>query len=171
MIKPSNKRKRVKKMKKENILEVLEKELEKHITEADFAIDWNPKKHQFEVLVALFAENKDQESIEDEEGIVSEEEMIEFEDAILFYANEANVIPEDEYLTAIKFDRKKGLSKEWLRTFAIYLNEVLIEGQSDLLDFLDDETIEVFELNWNDAEFEKRLSEIKNHQFVPYPKY
>ena len=81
-------------MKKENVLEVLEKELEKHITEADFAIDWNPKKHQFEVLVALFAENKDQESIEDEEGIVSEEEVIEFEDAILFFANESDVIPD-----------------------------------------------------------------------------
>ena len=158
-------------MKKENVLEVLEKELEKHITEADFAIDWNPKKHQFEVLVALFAENKDQESIEDEEGIVSEEEVIEFEDAILFFANESDVIPEDEYLTEIKFDRKKGLSREWLRTFATYWNEVLVEGQSDLLDFLEDETIEVFELNWNQEEFDNRISAIESHQFVPYPKY
>lgn len=158
-------------MKKENLLEVLEKELEKQITEADFAIDWNPKKHQFEVLVALFAENKDQESIEDEEGVVSEEEMIEFEDAILFYANDADVIPEDEYLAVVKFDRKKGLSREWLRLFASYLNEVLIEGQSDLLDFLEDDSIEVFELNWNQAVFEEKVAAISAHQFVPYPKY
>lgn len=158
-------------MKKKNLLEVLEKELEKHITEADFAIDWNPKKHQFEVLVELFAENKDQESIEDEEGVVSEEEMIQFEDAILFYANDSDIIDEEEYLAIIKFDRKKGLSREWLTTFACYLNEVLLEGQSDLLDFLADETIQVFELSWNQAEFESRIAAIESHQFVSYPKY
>ncbi len=158
-------------MKKENVLEVLEKELEKQIIEADFAIDWNPKKHQFEVLVELFAENKDQESIEDEEGVVSEEEMIQFEDAILFYANESDIIPEDEYLATIKFDRKKGLSKEWLKVFAMHLNDVLIEGQNDLLDFLEDETKDVFELNWNQDEFDNRIAAIESHQFVPYPKY
>ena len=158
-------------MKKANILEVLEKELEKHITEVDFAIDWNPKKHQFEVLVALFAENKDQESIEDEEGIVSEEEMIEFEDAILFYTNEAEVIDKDEYLTTIHFDRKKGLSREWIRAFAIYLNEVVTEGQSDLLDFLTDESIEAFELKWNDEDFKQRVASFEKETFVSYPKY
>lgn len=158
-------------MKKENMLEVLEKELEKQLTDVDFAIDWNPKKHQFEVIVVLFAENKAQESIEDDEGVVSEEEVIEFEDAILFYANGSEVADEEEYLTTISFDRKKGLSREFFREFAKFLNECLIEGQNDLLDFLLDESIETFELNWNQADFEKRIAKIEKNTYVPYPKY
>ncbi|MFY8329294.1 DUF3013 family protein [Vagococcus carniphilus] len=158
-------------MKKENMLEVIEKELEKHLNEVDFAIDWNTKKHQFEVIVVLFAENKTQEAIEDEEGVLSEEEVIEFEDAILFYTNEAEVIDKDEYLTTIPFNRKKGLSREWIRAFAIYLNKVVTEGQSDLLDFLTDESIEAFELNWNDEDFNQRVASFEKETFVPYPKY
>lgn len=158
-------------MKKENVLEVLEKELEKNLKEVDFAIDWNPKKHQFEVIVALFAENKDQESIEDEDGVVSEEEVIEFEDAVLFYANEIDDSDAEEYLTTIKFDRKKGLSREWIRAFAIYLNDCVTEAQGDLLDFLMDDTIETFEINWDQAEFDKRIEAIATHNFVSYPKY
>ena len=158
-------------MKKENMLEVLEKELEKRIDEGDFAIDWNPKKHQFEVIVLLFAENKEKEAIEDEEGVLSEEEVIEFEDAILFYANESEVVDSEEYLTTIKFDRKKGLSREWIRTFATYLNEVLLEGQNDLFDFLTDESIETFELKWDEEHFNKQVEGLDNKTFVPYPKY
>lgn len=158
-------------MKKENLLEVLEKELEKKLSEADFAIDWSPKKHQFEVIVVLFAENKEKEAIEDEEGILSEEEVIEFEDTILFYANESDAIDKEEYLTTIKFDRKKGLSREWLRTFATYLEEVLIEGQNDLLDFLMDESIESFELHWDEKVFAEQVSKLDKETFVPYPKY
>lgn len=158
-------------MKKETILEVIEKELEKQLTEVDFAIDWNTKKHQFEIIVALFAENKAQEAIEDEDGILSEEEVIEFEDAILFYTNESEEIDSEEYLTTIYFDKKKGLSKEWIHEFAVYFNDCLTEGQSDLLDFLMDETIETFELKWDDSVFEKRLETIKTNTFVSYPKY
>lgn len=158
-------------MKKEHLLEVLEKELEKQLKEFDFAIDWHPKKHQFEVIVVLFAENKDQESIEDEEGIVSEEEVIEFEDTVLFYTNPQDEIDKEEYLTTILFDRKKGLSKEWIHQFAKYLNDCLIEGQSDLLDFLSDESLPVFELKWNEEEFTTRTESIKNNTLVAYPKY
>lgn len=153
------------------MLEVIERELEKQLNEVDFAIDWNTKKHQFEVIVVLFAENKTQEAIEDEEGVLSEEEVIEFEDSILFYTNEADSIDQDEYLTTIAFDRKKGLSKEWIHVFAVYLNEVVIEGQSDLLDFLTDESIEAFELKWNNEIFSQRVASIGNETFVPYPKY
>ncbi len=158
-------------MKKENILEVIEKELEKQLNEIDFAIDWDTKKHQFEVILVLFAENKEQEAIEDEEGILSEEEVIEFEDTIFFYTNESSVVDKEEYLTTIHFDRKKGLSREWIRTFAAYLNEIVTEGQSDLLDFLTDETIEIFELKWNQDDFNQRVEAIEKNTFVPYPKY
>lgn len=158
-------------MKKETILEVIEKELEQQLTDVDFAIDWNTKKHQIEIIVALFAENKAQEAIEDEDGVLSEEEVIEFEDAILLYTNREDVINSEEYLTTIYFDRKKGLSKEWIHEFAVYFNECLLEGQSDLLDFLMDERIETFELKWNETAFEDKIKKIETNTLVPYPKY
>ncbi len=49
--------------------------------------------------------------------------------------------------------KEKGLRKAVLDGFIHYLKVVLDEGQSDLLDFLSDETAEVFELHWGASRF------------------
>lgn len=47
------------------------------------------------------------------------------------------------------------MTKGDITALANYLAEVLVNGQDDLLDFLNDETIETFELVWNDEAFEE----------------
>lgn len=162
-------------MKKENMLTYLESRLQATLTEYDFAIDWETKNHTVEVIVRIYAGNQENQSIEDSEGVLSEEEVIEFEDGVLFYnPAKADFDPED-YLTTFPYEGKKGLKKSFIHAFAIYLAEVLTEGESDLLDFLNDEELEVFELKWNEEAFNVVLAQqekaIKTDEYVAYPSY
>lgn len=55
------------------------------------------------------------------------------------------------------------------------MKEVLLDGESDLMDFLADETVEVFELNWSEQEFQRIETECSAKEqeisYLPYPSY
>lgn len=161
-------------MKKATMLTYLDQQLTKNITEYDVALDWHTKNHSIEVVFRLFAENATHEQIDDAKGTVSEEEIIEFEDGILFYNPEKTSVDEDEYLTCIPYEGKKGIKQSVLDGFVAYLNEVLTEGQSDLLDFLTDEEQEVFELKWSQEAFEafvQKYQKAEGDTYIAYPSY
>lgn len=161
-------------MKKTTMLTYLDERITKEITEYDVALDWNAKNHSIEVVFRLFAENTDGEQIDDVDGTISEEEIIEFEDGILFYNPEKSTIDEEDYLAVIPYEGKKGIKKAVLDGIVAYLNEVLTEGQSDLLDFLTDEEQEFFELKWSDEAFKaavERYTKADSDQYIAYPSY
>ncbi|MHC5215324.1 DUF3013 family protein [Enterococcus sp. LJL128] len=162
-------------MKKQTILDYLDQQLEKKITEFDTAIDWDTRNHTIELVVRLFAENKSGERIDDAQGVVSESEIIEFEDGLLFYnTQKVKQIPDaSDYMAVIPFDGKKGMSKGEIDGALTYLNEVLINGQDSLLEFLTDGDKETFELVWNDDEFKKAIKEASTatDSYFPYPSY
>ncbi|WP_086313831.1 hypothetical protein A5821_001373 [Enterococcus sp. 7F3_DIV0205] len=161
-------------MKKETMLTYLDQQITKKITEYDVALDWNTRNHSIEVVFRLFAENTAHEQIDDATGTVSEEEIIEFEDGILFYNPEKTSVETEEYLAVIPYEGKKGIKQSVLEGFVEYLNEVLTEGQSDLLDFLTDEEQEVFELKWSTEDFEaavQKYQKVDGDVYIAYPSY
>ncbi|MGY3750066.1 DUF3013 family protein [Vagococcus acidifermentans] len=159
-------------MKKENMLTRLERAVEKKLPEdADFAIDWDRKNHTVELIVVLYAANPESQQIEDADGVLSEETVIEFEDSILLYHPEKSVFDAEDYLAVFPYQGKKGLPTAFIDQLAGYLADVVTDGLSDLLDFLADETAEVFELNWQDEEFERRLASADLTDFAAYPNY
>ncbi|MBF8808555.1 MAG: DUF3013 family protein [Enterococcus lacertideformus] len=162
-------------MKKTNLLDYLDKTIEETIADYDVALDWDTKNHTIEIIVRLFAENKGHLAIDDAQGIVSEEEIIEFEDGILLFNPQKSVFDETDYLAVIPYEGKKGLTKSVVDALIEYFNEVLTQGQSDLLDFLDaeDETA-VFELKWDDQYLAKLIEEKQGNTtktYLPYPSY
>lgn len=161
-------------MKKETMLTYLDQQITKKITEYDVALDWNSKNHTIEVVFRLFAENTEHEQIDDAQGTVSEEEIIEFEDGILFYNPDKSSLAEEEFLAIIPYEGKKGIKQSVLDGFVDYLNDVLTEGQSDLLDFLTDEEQEVFELKWSQEAFEaivQKYQKAEGDTYIAYPSY
>lgn len=159
-------------MKKENMLTYLEQQLEKKLGNYDFAIDWHTKSHTVEVIVVLYAQNQAEQAIEDTVGTQTEEEVIEFEDSLLLFDPSKSTPPTDDYLAILPFEGKKGLPKQTITAIATYLNDVLTEGESDLMDFLADDEAEIFELNWQAEAFEKILATTKEStDYVAYPKY
>ncbi|MTD42329.1 DUF3013 family protein [Erwinia sp. CPCC 100877] len=161
-------------MKKATMLTYLDQQLSKKITEYDVALDWDNKNHTIEVVFRLFAENKENEQIDDAAGTVSTEDIIEFEDGVLFYHPEKSSFDEADFLAVIPYEGKKGLKKSLLDGFVDYLNVVLTEGQSDLLDFLADDEQEIFELNWSSEAFDaavKKYQTADSDSYIAYPSY
>ena len=163
------------KMKKENLLDYLDQAIEKTITDYDVSLDWDTKNHTIEIIVRLFAENKAHFEIDDAEGVVSEEDVIEFEDSILLFNPQKSNFDEADYLAVIPYEGKKGLKKSVVDALIEYLNEVLAEGQSDLLDFLDtDDKTAVFELTFDNQKLAELVEEKQQNQsdvYLPYPSY
>ena len=162
-------------MKKKDLLTYLDEIIEKQVTDYDVALDWDTKNHTIEIVVRLFAENKAQFEIDDAEGIVSQEPIIEFEDGVLLFNPQKSVFDEQNDLAVIPYEGKKGLAKSVADSLVEYLNEVLAQGQSDLLDFLDEDDDEaVFELHWDNqklAELVEAKQQNEIETYLPYPSY
>ncbi|MGX6962342.1 DUF3013 family protein [Vagococcus xieshaowenii] len=162
-------------MKKMNMLEYLDKQLEKEMQDYDFAIDWNTKAHTVEVMVVLYAHNNKSVTIADLDGIESEEEVIEFEDAILLAPEGKFTGDPDDYLAVLPYAGKKGMKQGTITAIAKYLYQVVAQGESDLMDFLQDETQEVFELYWDQDAFAaieaEQLAKSQGQTEWPYPRY
>lgn len=156
-------------MAKFGFLSVLEEELDKRL-DFDFAMDWDKKNHAVEVTFVLEAQNAGKVETIDDQGEVSNEDIV-FEDYVLFYHPEKTRFSAEDYLVAIPYEPKKGLSREFLAYFAETLNDVATNGLSDLMDFLADETAVDFGLTWDAVAFEKGRAELKETEFYGYPRY
>lgn len=83
---------------KTNILTYLDDALTKKVSDYDVALDWDKKNHTIEIVLRLFAENKEKLTIDDATGVESEEEIIEFEDGILLFNPAKSKFNEADYL-------------------------------------------------------------------------
>lgn len=159
-------------MTKETLITYLDKQLTKKITEYDTAIDWDTKNHTIELVIRLFAENAAGTVIDDAEGVESEEEIIEFEDGILFYNPQKSRFDEEDYLAVIPYEGKKGIQQAVIDGLVDYLQEVLDQGQSDLLDFLSEENEdEFFELQFSEEALDQAIEKYEEKGYLPYPSY
>lgn len=162
-------------MAKATMLTYLDEQLTKQLADYDVAIDWDVKNHSVELVIRLFAENPAQLHLDDAEGVASEEAIIEFEDGILLVDPKKSKYDAADYLAVYPYEGKKGLRQGELDALVTYLKEVMDDGLSDLMDFLnDDDAAEVFELHWDREQFAElvRENEAKGlTTYLPYPAY
>lgn len=161
-------------MKKMDLLHYLNQEIDKKFGDYDVALDWDVRNHSIEIIVRLFAENSQHLAIDDAAGVVSEEEIIEFEDSILLYDPKKTTFDAQDYLSAIPYEGKKGMRQAMVDALLDYLLSVLEHGQSELLDFLDNENEDaVFELVWQDDAFGTIVDNYEGAQqeYIAYPSY
>lgn len=158
-------------MAKETMVTYLDNYLNKKIPDYELALDWDTRNHSFEIAFRIYGENKAQIEIDDADGVASEEEIIEFEDAILLVDPDKSKYDADDYLAVIPYEGKKGMKKNELTAVVDYLKDVIDDGQSDLLDFLADDSDEaVFEMNWDDAVFKASIKP-SDSSYLSYPSY
>lgn len=155
---------------KKDFLHYLDERLEK-ISDHEIALDWDTKNHTIEIVIRLFAENKEGQTIDDATGTISEEEIIEFEDGILLYNPQKSTFDPEDYLVTLPYEGKKGLSKGFIDGLVDYLEEVLNQGLDDLLDFLTDDS-EIFELHWDNEKLQASVDKYRQEtDMLPYPSY
>ncbi len=162
-------------MAKETMLTYLDRQLTKKIPEYDVVLDWDARNHTIELVLRLFAENPNHLQVDDAQGVASEEEIIEFEDGILLFDPQKSSFAEEDFLAVIPYAGKKGIQKALLDALVDYIKEILTEGESDLLDFLNDESEEaVFELVFDQDQLLDRMNtyqESDGESYIPYPSY
>ncbi|WP_205029814.1 DUF3013 family protein [Streptococcus porcinus] len=156
-------------MAKFGFLSIIEEEMDKHFN-YDYAMDWDKKNHAVEVTFVLEAQNKAAVETIDDMGEVSQEDIV-FEDYVLFYNPEKSKFDKGDYLVAIPYEPRKGLSREFLQYFVEFLNDVATEGQSDLMDFLDDDSKVDFGLSWDAQAFVQGQEGLEETEFFAYPRY
>ncbi|MFA9468750.1 DUF3013 family protein [Streptococcus sp. E24BD] len=154
-------------MSKYGFLSVLEEELDKHFS-YDFAIDWDKKNHSVEVSFVLEAGLPEGVSLEDSGA---DDEGVALEEFVLFYHPDKSSFDPEDYLVALPFDPKKGLSRQFLSYFAQFLQATADQGMDDLLDFLADDTADEFAMVWNADEFEQGRDEFEETEWYGYPRY
>ncbi|MGM0174658.1 DUF3013 family protein [Enterococcus sp. DIV0800] len=158
-------------MAKETMVTYLDNYLNKKIPDYELALDWDTRNHSFEIAFRIYGENKGQIEIDDADGVASEEEIIEFEDAILLVDPDKSKYDAEDYLAVIPYEGKKGMKKNELTAVVDYLKDVIDDGQSDLLDFLADDSDEaIFEMNWDDAVFKASIKP-SDSSYLSYPSY
>lgn len=163
-------------MQQVDLLKFLEKGVNKLDFEGAFDLGWDKKERTFTLDLIFYAQNTNQAEITDFDGILSNEEIITFVDSILIYDQQKfDPTPVlQDYLVCLPFDGKQGWSLAYGEAFLTYLQIILDNGTSDLLDFLNSQTTEIFELDWSNTEFEKILqaktSEVAA-QRLNYPKF
>ncbi|WP_034550214.1 DUF3013 family protein [Carnobacterium funditum] len=163
-------------MTKHDMIDYLESTMSEANLDFDWSIEWKKRQNVIEVTFTLYAETEPELVIQDIEGTVNTENIIQFEDVVCFYNPEKSKIILDDYLAAFPFDFKKGIEKGFIDAFVKMLRIVVTEGQSDLLDFATDSTIETFEIEWNQVNFEQTIQTFKdtnryNLERVEYPKF
>lgn len=156
-------------MSKYGFLSLLEAELEKSF-DFDFAMNWDKRNHAVEVSFILEVQNSQQIETVDADGQVVAED-IALEEFILFYNPAKTVFDKEDYLVALPYDAKKGLSKEFVAYFVSVLNQVAQAGLDDLMDFLADEEAEEFAMVWPEEAFAQGLANLEERTFYPYPRY
>lgn len=156
-------------MAKNGFLDVLVEELDKHFT-YDYELNWDKKNHAVELAFVLEAQNSTGVETIDDKGEATTEDIV-FEDYVLFYNPVKSQFDADDYLVAISYEPKKGLSREFLAYFAESLQQVADDGLSDLMDFLADETAIDFGLTWDADAFEKGRAELEEKEWHAYPRY
>lgn len=143
--------------------------------EFDGSLEWNwlKKDWAFILEINLYVENQSTREILDLDGTKADQPVIEFFDQILLYNQKKPLnFEENDFLTCLGFDGKSGWTKGKADAFLDVLQDTLDNGESDLLDFVNDPDIEEFELTWDEEEFNKQISKNKTDTVkLPYPKF
>ncbi|WP_125981209.1 DUF3013 family protein [Loigolactobacillus iwatensis] len=143
---------------------------------ATLALNWDQQHHVFEITIDLIAQNKVAQTILDATGVSSTDKKIEFEDQLLIYDTKRldGAAYQTDYLAMIPFTGKQGLAKQQVAAIFSYLEDVVDNGLSDLMTFLNDDAVTTFQLKWDNVAYQAQVAangSIKASDYLPYPRF
>ena len=140
--------------------------------DGDLELSWQKSQRTFTLEMTFYAQNKINQEIIDADGVETTKDIISFVDEILLYdANKPASFEEDDYLACLPFEGKAGWTKQTALGFLTYLQEVLDNGQADLLDFLNDDAATIFELKFDADKLAQAIASQSGSEKLSYPKF
>ena len=160
-----------------NMLDAIGDKMDQLDFDGDLSLNWDKDAHVIELEITMTAESEAGVEVEDQTGTTVDDGLVTYQDAILFYDETRlhGTDYADDYLAIFGFNGKKGIDVATVNALFIYLQDLLDDGQSDLMDFVDGTSDDdTFALNFDEARYEAILAEqpdADNRIFLPYPKY
>jgi hypothetical protein len=145
--------------------------------DGDVNLNWDKEAHVIELEYIITVATDQDFQIEDQEGETADDGSVSYEDAVLFYDKTRmdGADYADQYLTVIPFNGKKGIDQATVDAFFEVFQQVLDDGESDMLDFVDGTSEDdQFEVKFNDDAFDEAVAAqnpAKAKTFYGYPKY
>lgn len=160
-------------MQKQSLLDYLIEKTNTLDFDGELEWKWDKKHYAFKLGITLYAVNQNECPIVDVDEVISVENIITFYDEILLFDKIHSFdFNKKDYLVTLSFDGKRGWSQGKALAFLDTLQATLDNGESDLLDFANDESINVFELKWDVKHFKIETQKNKNMMTrLPYPKF
>lgn len=161
----------------QNMLDYVGDKMDALDFDGDLDLNWDKEARVFEVELTMTVDAAAGFEVEDQDGETIDEGEIDYSDAILLY--DATRLKgedyQDNYLAVIGFQGKQGIAQATVDGLFDYLQTLLDDGQSDLMDFVDGTSEdETFELQFDQAKFQATVAAqpaANQHVFLPYPKY
>lgn len=160
-----------------NMLDYIGDKMDALDFDGDLNLNWDKEAHVIELEYTMTVITDKDYTIEDQDGKDAESGEVSYDDAVLFYDKtkiDGNEYAED-YLTVIPFAGKKGIDQQTVDGFFAYFQQVLDDGESDLLDFVDGTSEgDEFAVAFDPEELAKAIaaeSAKKADAFFAYPKY
>lgn len=160
-----------------NMLDYIGDKMDALDFDGDVNLNWDKEAHAIELEYIITVATDQDFQIEDQEGETAEDGSVSYEDAVLFYDKtrmDGNEYA-DQYLKVIPFNGKKGIDQATVDAFFDTFQQVLDDGESDMLDFVDGTSEDDnFQVQFNDEAYAEALAAqpaAKAAQFYPYPKY
>ncbi|SJZ95762.1 Protein of unknown function [Pilibacter termitis] len=151
-------------MAKETMMNVLEELIEAKLNNFDVTIEWHPSMQTIELTVTLFAENKENVALADKEAIESQENVIAFEDSVVLYNQTRVKNLSNDVLFSLPYEDKKGIQRAYLSALIETLQEVLVNGQDQLLDFLEETAMLSKIESMNDEEIKEYFQSLDENE-------
>lgn len=163
--------------KKENMLDYIGDKMDDLDFDGDLNINWDKEAHVMELEYTMTVQTTKDYTIENQEGEVAENGDVSYDDAVLFYDKTRIDGDEyaDNYLAIIPFAGKKGIDQATVDGFFAYFQELLDDGESDLLDFVDGTSKQDnFAMEFDEDAFKRAVAQqpaAKQAVYFGYPKY
>ncbi|MFD1465753.1 DUF3013 family protein [Lapidilactobacillus mulanensis] len=158
-----------------DMLKFFDEQIEALDFAGDLNVNWDQSIRSFELEIVMTGQTNQLE-IEDQEGAVQDDE-VQYDDAILIY-DETKVDGNeyaDNYLTVLPFNGRQGMPKAIAQGLFNYLKDLLDDGMSDFLDFLDpDMSVATFQLDWDQTAFMQYVQKAEDqgvNETLSYPRY
>lgn len=161
----------------QNMLDYIGDKMDALDFDGDLNLNWDKEAHVIELEYTMTVITDKEFTIEDQDGEVADSGEVSYDDAVLFYDKTKLDGAEyaDDYLTIIPFAGKKGIDQATVDGFFDYFQQVLDDGESDLLDFVDGTgEDDEFAVSFDADELNKAIATQpanKGDVYYAYPKY
>lgn len=122
----------------------------------------NQSKNIVEVYITFREKVNEETQVQDIIGQNNTRGYIQFEDVICFYDPKISHIRPENYLKSFPFDYNQGIEKGFVEAVLKQLHIEATNGHGRLKEFVEDDTISEFSMEWSDENFEMTLQTLRD---------